>query len=213
MFLALLINWGFERIPQKRAVTVLAIASLSAGLFFGIRLGTTNNILYFEQALAFSFFIHLGVKMRETLPVATDAKMPLWCCCLATIGAVAIFIALAKQVPLPWFGHHFSLAYSDIPLSLFLAVGGSFATFIVARSIKSPLLVSIAAELGKASLVIYFWHHQFLRLFWRMVPDEGLHSVVLALISPMPLCLTLASCWGLYKILSTRSLRWCLGHF
>ena len=110
------------------------------------------NLVYFENALIFTFFVWLGDFLRnrhwESLAkYCVIVYLLIWSCLsVCHIGIPHVMLSIC-------------VSYLKIPLYILLSVLGCLAVLWVARLISSSRILE---DIGKNSLIIYFFHSAIL---------------------------------------------------
>ena len=203
--------WCTMRMKPFLRPSTAIVLSLS-GIVLGIKM-PEKNILWLFQGLSMSFFVWLGVFFRrhDVLDHPPHRFLPVPGCSFLWLLAVAGF--LASRVNPPWFGFSFRLTTLQIPVSVAMALGGIFAVSGLSRLLDKTLAGAALRRLGRASLVVYLVHWEFLRLFLplleRWVPAAGMAPQP-AVSVLLPVLATAAS-FVVAVILDFRFARWMLG--
>lgn len=211
LFLSLLAVRALVALPSARLFALACAALPLFGLVCGIRLPAEWNVLHWEQALAMSAFVLAGLAARRTGFAENPARfLRLWPAALGWLLATGWM--LSAGVKAPWFGKFFRLLPTQIPAVLAMAAGGTVAVTALSILLVGSFSASIRplAALGRASLVVYLVHNEFILLFLNLSSDPVVappfrwSAVFLSTL----LCSLLVT-----RLCETKWTRWVLGRF
>lgn len=208
LFIAKLIYWYLNnRFAERRIIKLFFTTTLFViGLFSYNTLTMIPNVWYFKHALLLTLFLALGDSLK-----GVDIKKNL-IMLIGGLNFLSTILLLSFGFSIPVLASVTIIAYSQIPLELFLSITGCFFILYVSLLINNN---TILEYLGRNSLVIYLVHFFFYkRLFYInnmfFEYDSWLFSLITIIVIVM---LVLLFSVAIAYILNKPKLKFLLGKF
>lgn len=216
LFIAKLIYWFLNKIPNKTIVLLLCLCSLVAGAaisnYYNELLGTAHwhNWFHYRNALMMVIFIGLGQLMHSFTPNIINKTILVGGGIYLTVWVSFTLIGIS----IPSCGHGTSLRFQDIPCHILFATTGSLLTLFVSK-VFFKRGNSYIETFGKHSLIVYAVHYLILETVVRglgliEIPNGKTIGIICYCIIAG---ITLVGCYFAILIFNKKPLKYLTGNF
>lgn len=216
LFIARIIYWFLNKIPNKAIVLLICFFSLILGAaisnYYKETLGISHwhNWFHYRNALMMIFFISIGQQMRRFANV-TNNKIIMGG---AILFPIVWFAFKLIGVEIPSIGHGTDLEYKEIPWHLLFATTGSLLIVFISKTFLKQGNKYIEI-FGKYSLIVYTVHYLVLEIAAKCYGyfDIGTGKIVGLMSYFLIAFVTLVGCYFAIIAFNKKPLKYLTGNF